>query len=80
MKKISVILLLVLLNSCASTTTIKIHGGDKIDITGASNELITYERGDVKVTSDRRGRANIIESVTGLVVTKMANTKTEVSE
>ena len=78
MKKIFVISLLLLVTACASTTKINTSDPDNIVVTGASDELITYEDGSgIKVTSDRRGRPNIFQSLLGLSLKKAVDTEVE---
>lgn len=78
--KFILVMFSILVMSCVTTTKINTVNPDEIVITGASDELITYEGKGVKVTADRRGKQNIFQSLMGLIMIKGMQPGTEVAE
>lgn len=77
MKKYLLIISMIVFIGCASTTKINWTEPKQVEITGASDELITFEGDGIKVTADRRGKENIFQSFVNMLMLRGMNTETK---
>ena len=61
---------LLLLTSCAVTTTVTMPDGAVYEVKNKSDGVAAFTKGDISISVDNRGRPTVFESLTGAVLEK----------
>ena len=77
--RFSIVLIVVLLVGCSTTTTIKLPEGDTVEVKSRNGSLVRVKRNNVQVEVDKRGRASFIEQLISMMFIKSDWIRKEVS-